>query len=370
MRARSLKAWAEHPSASEFGIEVEVFQTLESLDGLYKFGVETYNWIQLHAPWLHHAYFNFLEAASMHRKASKIKGRERFAEELKRVKPDIIVSTHAHLNHGFFALAKEILGEDKVKCVTYCGELFGGYGFSKHWVNPESDGFIGAVQETCDWAKELGMPDERNHVGGFMLNPGFWADSLSAEQKRTWIEEKLGLDPDQFILVLATGANSANNHLTLLNALASQKVCPQVVALCGRNQEALNTVLDWGKAHPEIPLKPLPYFTEMFNLLQCASAVVARPGTGTTSESILAGCPIIHNGLGGIMPQEWITVKFMRSHGVDLAMNRPGQLPGLVEPLLQNAEKLAELKAKMVLLRPKQHPLDILRILASLPEKY
>ncbi|WP_309398878.1 glycosyltransferase [Cerasicoccus maritimus] len=366
MRARSLKAWAEHPSAASLGIQVEVFQTLESLDGLYKFGVETYNWIQLHAPWLHHGYFNFLELAAMHRKASAIKGRERFAEELLRVRPDVIVSTHAHLNHGFFALAKEVLGADKVKCLTYCGELFGGYGFSKHWVNPASDGFIGAVQETCDWAAHLGMAADKNHVGGFMLNPGFWVDPLSPEAKRQWITDTLGLDPDQFILVLATGANSANNHLDLLDGLARAKVCPQVVALCGRNEVALDALNVWGIANPEIRIKPLPYFTEMFKLLQCASAVVARPGTGTTSESILAGCPIIFNGLGGIMPQEWITVKFMRAHGIDLVMNRAGQLPKLVKPLLDNPEQLADTKAKMVLVRPQQHPLDILKRLASL----
>lgn len=368
MRARSLKAWAEHESAASLGIDVEIFQTLESLDGLYKFGVETYNWIQLNAPWLHHAYFNFLEVAAMHRKASAIKGRERFAAELERVKPDVIVSTHAHLNHGFFALAKEILGADKVKCVTYCGELFGGYGFSKHWVNPESDGFIGAVEETCEWATELGMADAKNHVGGFMLNPGFWADSISREARRQWIIDTLGLDPDQFILVLATGANSANNHLDLLDALERKNVCPQVVALCGRNEMALEAVRVWGVAHPAIKVKPLPYFTEMFTLLQCADAVVARPGTGTTSESILAGCPIIFNGLGGIMPQEWITVKFMRAHGIDLVMGQPGQLPKLVQPLMNDARLLAETKAKMVLARPKQHPLDILRMLTSLAE--
>lgn len=366
MRARSLKAWAEHPSAQDLGIEVEVFQTLESLDGLYKFGVETYNWIQLHAPWLHHGYFNFLEVAGMHRKASAIKGREAFEKMLLEKRPDIIVSTHAHLNHGFFALAKEILGPDKVKCVTYCGELFGGYGFSKHWVNPQSDGFFGAVQETCDHAKSLGMADDKNHVGGFMLNPGFWDKLLSVEEKDAWIAEKLGLDPAKFILVLATGANSANNHLDLLEALKAADVHPQVVALCGRNESAFQSVEAWGAAKPAIPVKPLPYFTEMFNLMQCASAVVARPGTGTTSESILAGCPIIFNGLGGIMPQEWITVKFMRSHQADLVMNNPRKLPTIVHRLMEEPGALDEAKAKMISVRPTQHPLDILRNLVSL----
>lgn len=202
-----------------------------------------------------------------------------------------------------------------------------------------------------------------------MLNPGFWSDTLSEDAQAAWIEEKLGLTPGRFILVLATGANSANNHLVLLEALARKQVYPQVVALCGRNEEARKAVESWARAHPDMPVKPLPYFTEMFNLLQCASAVVARPGTGTTSESILAGCPIIFNGLGGIMPQEWITVKFMRAHGVDQVMSKPAQLPDLVEPLIKDRRKLVDLAAKMVLLRPRQHPLDILRKFVSLADK-
>jgi len=365
MRARSLKAWVEHPSASELGLEVAIFQTLESLNGLYKFGVDFYNWIQLNAPWLHHGYFNFLELAAMHREAGSIKGRTRFGDELRRRQPDVIVSTHAHLNHGFFALAKECLGRP-VTCVTYCGELYGGYGFSKHWVNPECDGFIGAVPETCEAARSLGMPNARNHVGGFMLHPGFWGDGLPEEARRAWITERLGLDPDRFILLLATGANSANNHVALLDALAESTSRPQVVALCGRDEKAFGSVTAWAQAHPEIRVKPLPFFTEMFTLMQCCSAIVARPGTGTTSESILAGCPIIFNGLGGIMPQEWITVKFMRSHGFDFVMKRPRDLPPLVEILTRNLRWYQEMRARMVLLRPEQHPLDILRKLVSI----
>jgi len=365
MRARSLKAWAEHPSANDIGLKVDTFQTLENLDGLYQFGVQTYNWIQLHAPWMHHGYFSFLEFAGLHRKASRIKGRTRFAAELDKRQPDIIVSTHAHLNHGFFDLAKEIGGRGLV-CVTYCGELFGGYGFSKHWVNPRCDGFFGAVAETCAQARRLGMPAERNHEGGFMLNPGFWSDPLSEDARAEWIRTHLDFDPDRFILVLATGANSANNHRVLLDALARAKVNPQVVALCGRNAQAFAEVEAWSRQHPGFPVRPLPFFSEMFNLLHCASAIVARPGTGTTSESIQAGCPIIFNGLGGIMPQEWITIKFVRAHGIHLVMNKPSELPELVSPLMRDLRLKNETRAKMVLMRPRKHPLDILHQLVSI----
>ena len=71
-----------------------------------------------------------------------------------------------------------------------------------------------------------------------------------------------------------------------------------------------------------VTIRALGYRDDMFELMQIADAVVARPGTGTTSEAIMAGCPLLLNTLGGIMPQEWITVKYLRSHGIQPSDSR------------------------------------------------
>ncbi len=372
MRARSLKAWSETPEAAEFGLEVNIMQVLESVSGLYRLGVKTYNWIQLHAPWLHHAYFNFLEKAAMHSAASKIRkgAATAFVSKINDTRPRLIISTHAHLNHGFFELAVNALGSDKVKTAIYCGELFGGYGFSRHWVNPKADLFIGAVKECCDAARALGMPEARTHSGGFMLNPAFWNDPMDAEQKRKWIMDTLALEPDRPSIVLATGANSANNHLPLLKALATADVPDiQAIALCGRNDTARQAVKAWARQQRRLTVAALPRLDsmEMCRLLQCAAAVVARPGTGTTSEAILCGCPSVSNGIGGIMPQEWLTVKFLKAHDAAHVMTKPIQLAKELGPLLSPESQTAA-RERMLSLRPEGHPLEILRRLRSLAD--
>ena len=121
---------------------------------------------------------------------------DRFRAILDHVRPQVILSTHGSLNHGFFDLAREHLGVENVRCVTYCGELFGRYGFSRHWVNPQADLFIGAVPETCAMARSLGMPAERTLVGGFLLNPSFYRKTLSAEERATLLRG-IGLDPER-----------------------------------------------------------------------------------------------------------------------------------------------------------------------------
>ena len=52
---------------------------------------------------------------------------------------------HAHLNHGYFELSRST--HLKPRFAVFCGELADGYGFSKHWVNPQNDLFISPYKE-------------------------------------------------------------------------------------------------------------------------------------------------------------------------------------------------------------------------------
>ncbi len=366
MRANALQAWSETPEGRSFGLEVKVHHALEATHPVYSFGVTLYNRIQQFWPKLHHLYFNFLEHACMHDDPGKIWGRRRFTQMIRREAPDVIVSTHGHLNHGFVELAKQAMPEKTPRTVIYCGELAGGYGFSRHWVNPRVDLFIGAVKETCEAAAQIGMPDNANWVGGFLLKPPFYQANNSEQVQRNYIEKELGLDPEQFILVLSTGLNGANNHMRALRALEMQRVRPQVVAMCGRKTETIEQLLQWQREHPHFTVRPMPYYGKMHALLRVASAVVARSGTGTTSEAVMSECPIIFNGVGGIMPQEMITVKYCRKRGFGEILYRTHLLPSIVRRWMAEPAALAGIRTKMRAFRPERHPLDILDKLRSL----
>ena len=368
MRARSFKQWAENEQTKHLEIEVDVYQTIENTHFIYNFGVILYNVIQKVCPSFHHVYFNFLEIFGQFKYPGTILGQNSFRNKIHDSNPDIIVSTHAHLNHGFFALAKKFSKNKNLKCITYCGELYGGYGFSKHWVNPDADLFIGAVQETCDTAFKLGMAPEKTLNGGFLLNPNFYETHFTEEERAKYIKEELGLDPDQFILILGTGANGANNHMELINELISKNVKTQVIALCSRNEELFDQLTAFSNKNTCLTIKPLGYSNEMGRLLQCASAVVARSGTGLTSEAILSACPIIFNGLGGVMPQENITLKYCRRHNIGIALKRPSSISRIVKALIENPEKLKERKMRKARRRPKLTPFNILTIIKELSE--
>ncbi len=363
MRASSFVHWTRemNPAAAN---EIQIHKCLENTHGLYRFGVGLYNRIQRHAPWAHHLYFNFLEVTAPCQSRRRLLGVDRFRAILDHVRPRVVLSTHGSLNHGFFDLAREHLGKDAVRCVTYCGELFGKYGFSRHWVNPEADLFIGAVPETCAMARLLGMPADRTVMGGFLLNPNFYRRRLTTEQRAGYLRDKLGLDPAKFTLLLSTGEHGVNNHLAFLEALHAQgpRSDLQVIALCGRHPGDREKVAAWGANHPAFPVVALAHSTEMHFLLQCASAVVARPGTGTTSEAIISGCPLIFNALGGFMPQEWITMQFAERHQIASTVHRADALPPILAHWAANPGLLPEIRERVWDCRPRAHPARILRL--------
>jgi processive 1,2-diacylglycerol beta-glucosyltransferase len=364
-RARAFQSWAQR----EFGpdVSVRIHQALEETHGLYRFGVFLYNRIQRHAPWLHHVYFHFLEAAALFRSSGKMLGRGKFLAVLDEFKPDALLSVHASLNHGFFDLARAQLGRGNIFCATYCGELSGGRGFSRHWVNPEADLFIGAVEETCAAARALGMPADKCVTGGFLLDPSFYEPAPDESARRGFVENELSLDPDRFILLLSTSAMGANNHLRFLQALAGRKMDLQVVALSADPAVLVEQISVLQEQNPGLAVRVLPFSQQMARLLSCTSAVVARPGTGTTSEAILCACPLLHNGMGGVMPQETITLKFCDARQLSRLISSPEKLADVMEDWLNHPEKPAAFRERMKAARPAGHPRDIVRRVLQAP---
>lgn len=365
MRASAFEAWSRENSLAGLGVVTERLQTLETVHPLYRFGVDIYNQIQKTVPWLHHLYFCFLEQAALHQKASQILGRHEFINILEQVKPDVVLSTHAHLNHGFFEIARQVLGRRQVRCVTYCGEFFGGYGFSRFWVNPDADLFLGATYETCKEASLLGMPNTKNRVAGFLLKPHFYEPPLTQSAKNRYIENTLQLNPERPIVVLSTGANGANNHIDCLESLERANSDFQIVALCGRDTHSLKRVNDWASHHPHLAVRALPHLDKIHWLMDAASVIFARAGTGTTSEAILRGCPIIFNGLGGVMPQEYITLKFARKYRIASLISNVSEMPIVLNSVLQPSQ-LNDQRQRIARLRPTQFPHGIFQIIAQL----
>ena len=315
-RAQAFAEWCFELYRHEVDVRIE--QMLEKSSGFFSAGVNFYNWIQKKSPWVHKAFYLFVELLSLLNRRSVSFGRAYYESVLLEYRPHLVFSVHDCLNRGYFQMARTILGPDQVRCATYCGEFSGGFGYSANWVEPTADLYISRTPTARDYAVKLGMPPERTRVRGHLMQPRAHLEVFDAAARTAFLEDTLEIHPDRFTVFLATGGNGANNHLELLEELLRHADQIQAVVICGKNREAYNQLVHWRAEHPEFTCFVDGFSEQVHLLMQVSDAIVTRGGTTTCAKALHFSCPIIFNAIGGVMPQEELTVKFFqRGAGVE-----------------------------------------------------
>lgn len=309
MRAQAISEFCE-----VLNINCQIHRPLEEGSLIYFFGTNIYNWIQRFYPRLHSVYFKFLEHASIHSSKNFIIGKKSFQLKVKSFAPDAVISVHAHLNHGYREIIRELYLKSPPQFMIYSGELDDGKGFSKHWINTEAELFCGPTDKTILAAIKRGMPANRCKVLGPLLRQTFYKKSTQ-QQKQSFVKRHQ-LNTSLPIGLLATGANGVNSHEMALRAISHSKVKHQVVALCGRSSRLFEKIEHLSKLY-NFPIKPFPHLKaeDICILLNLSKWVFGRAGAGLTSEAITTGTEMIFDASGGIMPQEQNNINYIQNSG-------------------------------------------------------
>ncbi len=366
-RAQAFAEWCFELYRHEVDVRIE--QMLEKSSGFFSAGVNFYNWIQKKSPWIHKAFYLFVELLSLLNRRSVTFGRAYYEAVLREYRPHLVFSVHDCLNRGYFQMARKILGADQVRCATYCGEFSGGFGYSINWVERTADLYFSRTATARDYAVKIGMPRERTRVRGHLMQPRAHLEVFDAAARTAYLDETLELRPDLFTVFLATGGNGANNHLELLPKLLPYADQLQAVVICGRNREVYNQLVHWRSEHPEFNCFVDGFSDQVHLLMQVSDAVVTRGGTTTCAKALHFRCPIIFNAIGGIMPQEELTVKFFRNGGGAELITNAGNFGGLIAVWMNDRRKYERLRDNFLKLRYEEDPTEIIRELVDLAQE-
>jgi len=364
-RAIAFRRWVRKLYGWE--VEVRVESMLEDSSRLARFGVNFYNFIQKRAPWFHHPYYLLVEGLSYLNRSKVTLGKRYYAEVITNFKPHLVFSVHDCLNRGYFQVARELLGKENVRCATYCSEFSGGYGYSRNWVEPSVDLYLSRTETAKDFAvSRFKLDPEKISVRGHFLIPRIYEERLSAYERHRFITERLGLRPDRKIIFLATGGTGANNHLSLLPTIKKYSETYQVLIVCGRNQEAFMRVRQWQRNNPEISCHVEGFCNEMHFFLQVSDMVVTRGGTTTCSEALHFECPIIFNGIGGVMPQEQLTVKYFMQDNAAAKVTTPKEFDSLLIKWSRFPERFRALRRRFKTMKFQDRPSEAIYDLVDL----
>jgi len=350
-------------------VDVRIEQMLEKSSGFFSAGVNFYNWIQKKSPWIHKAFFLFVELLSLLNRRSVTFGRAYYEQVLREYQPHLVFSVHDCLNRGYFQLARKILGPANVRCATYCGEFSGGFGYSINWVEPTADLYLSRTATAQDYAIKLGMPPARARVRGYLMQPRAHLEVFTPATRAAYLEEVLELRPDLFTVFLATGGNGANNHLDLLPKLLPHADLLQVIVICGRNREVYNQLVHWRADHPKLNCFVDGFSEEVHLLMQVSDAIVTRGGTTTCAKALHFRCPIIFNAIGGIMPQEELTVKFFRNGEGAALINNAADFGRLINSWMDFRDTYERLRQNFLKLRYEENPTVVISELVDLAQQ-
>jgi processive 1,2-diacylglycerol beta-glucosyltransferase len=310
--------------------------------------VKFYSWIHRNIPWLHYFYFYITENAYVMWWTKTILISGYYKTLIRSYKPDCIVSVYGGYNQRYFQVAKKILGE-KTCCVTLCPEFTGGYGFSHHWVDPqECNHFWCHTEAVREQAIKLGMPPQKIWFSSNVLRRNFYDTPLNNEEKYKFLTQELKLNDQKFTILFSTNGSGSQNHIELLKVLLPILEKIQVVILCGNNAKAKNSVSQWCQEHSLLQTAILGFTENIPQLLQISQANVQRAGFLMTAESINCQCPIIFNGIGGIMPQETLAIRHIVSQKMAVTMTHPQQLFSIVNDWLEYPEQYQKIRQNFI----------------------
>jgi len=347
-------------------VDVRIEQMLEKSSVVNRTGVRLYNRIQRSAPWVHKVFYTIVEVLSFLNRSSVTFGRRYYLDVLHDFQPHLIFSVHDCLNRGYFQLARKVLGAERVRCATYCGEFSGGWGYSRNWIEPSVDLYVSRTATARDFAVKNGIPAERTLVRGSLMQPRASLELLNPAERRQFLTKKLGLSPDLFTVFLATGGNGAHNHFALLPALVRHAEKVQAIVICGRNKEAYNELLHWRSNNPDFNCY-VEGFSEIVHLLmQVSDMIVTRGGTTTCAKALHFRCPIVFNAFGGIMPQERLTWKFFRNGAGSRKVENAAEFAALIDEWVTNPAAYASARDDFLRLRYEEDPTIVIDELVGL----
>ncbi|MDI1442678.1 glycosyltransferase [Polyangium sp. 6x1] len=222
---------------------------------------------------------------------------------------DTIVSTHF--------LSTEVVGELRrrraidARLVTVVTD----YDVHTIWLSKGVDLYLVASESTRRKMLDLGVEPRKVAVTGIPVDERFVIPRDRASTRR-----RLGLDPDQFTVLLATSSFG----FEAIERLAALLEDFQVIVICGHNEALYRRMCARRR-----PLHAIHRFVHnMDEMIAASDVVITKPGGLTIAEALASRVPLVF--FGAIPGQEERNVRVLTEHGIGTS---PGSLQGIASEI-------------------------------------
>lgn len=256
--------------------------------------------------WLHNFLFRLSNSSLYMNVASRFLygfARRHIREAVEAFGPDLVVVIHPLAVRAMCAYRDESRAAWPV--VTVVTDLVS---IHASWLCPEADLNLLPTPEAVTLAVKSGIPADRTLLTGFPVHPRF----LGAVPVLLAARQALGLPPDRFTLLLASGGAGGGPVETLVEEL--ERECPDctLLVIAGRNRRLMDKLNGRAASSPHTLI--FGFVENMEQLMAASDVVITKAGPGTIMEAAALARTVILTGALGL--QEEGNIGFVLKSGL------------------------------------------------------
>jgi processive 1,2-diacylglycerol beta-glucosyltransferase len=279
-----------------------------------------------------------------------------FIKLLRQYQPDIAVCTHF--------LPAEIISwlKEKNKIGTRQIIIVTDFDIHAFWLCRHFEHYFVALDETKAHLITLGVPSDKVTVSGIPIDPVF-----SKPKNKIQMRQLHNLEPELPAILVSAGGFGVGPVEKIMQSLLKMKNAAQVIVICGNNKklkDKVDKILKNVPADSPVRFRSIGYTNQMDSFMAASDLILGKTGGLTTSEALASGLAFVI--VDPIPGQEQRNAEHLLEEGVAIKCNNWPVLAYKIDKLLDNPQRLAQMKLKAQQLAKPSAAYDIVKKLSSL----
>jgi processive 1,2-diacylglycerol beta-glucosyltransferase len=231
------------------------------------------------------------------------------------------------------------------------------YAPHSYWIYNNVDRYIVPSEETGKKLSGNGIDPAKILSFGIPIEPRF----CSSSRKDEIVLKELGFLSDKPCVLIMGGTQGLGPIKDLVRAIDHSTTDLQTIIVCGTNKRLYGWL---SRRRFKKKTAVFPYTKNVDELMQVSSLIITKAGGITTAEALAKGVPmLIVHPLPG---QEAMNTRFLLNEGVAVKAECPDDAAVVLEELLYNQDKLADMRRKALALARPSSSVDIARMVLEL----
>ncbi|MGN1200640.1 MAG: glycosyltransferase [Candidatus Caccovivens sp.] len=214
------------------------------------------------------------------------KQKKLYIEELKKIKPDIIIDTHYFTSYASVCYRDKYAPDCKVVTYDPDNNVHG-------WWDRRVDYFIVNNEQALDEAiNKRKFSKEKVKRVFFITRQGV----VNCNESKDFYRKKYNIPHDQFAVKLADGAYANAKMRSFVYELCKTDKPLTIVAIAGRNKKLYNELMEFKKNLPKnVNLMPFEFVPEVYEICKACDLFITKGGPNAVLDSVFVQTPVVIN---------------------------------------------------------------------------